>query len=55
MSPARRLKIRTTERHPQRDGIRLVFARADYDCRREIPRYGWRAVIADRIKVKFKI
>lgn len=53
MSSAQRLKLRSVERNSKRDAIRLVFARPDYDCRRDIPRSlqyeRWRAMIADRL------
>jgi hypothetical protein len=38
MSFTRRLKIRSAERHSDHSAVRLIFARADYDCRRQIPR-----------------
>ena len=58
MSFARRLKIRSIERNSTRDAIRLVFARPDYDCRRDLPRSlqyeKWRAIIADRFRDQIK-
>ncbi len=57
MSFTRRLKIRSVERHSQRDAIHLVFARADYDCRRQVPRSlpykKWTAAVAHRFGVNF--
>jgi hypothetical protein len=49
MSSSRRLKLRSSERHSQHTPLKLVFARPDYDCRREIPRFEkWKAMIVDR-------
>jgi len=57
MSFTRRLKIRSIERHSQRHAIQLVFARADYDCRRQVPRSlpykKWTAVMAHRVGIRF--
>jgi hypothetical protein len=59
MSPARRLKIRCMERHSERDALRLVFARNDYDCRCDVPGSfpyrEWRAMLADRFRIRFKL
>ena len=57
MSFTRRLKIRSIERHSLRDAIQLVFARADYDCRHEVPRSlpykKWTAAVAHRFGISF--
>jgi len=58
MSFARRLKIRSAERRSDRSAVRLIFADAEYDCRREIPgRYQyrkWKAAIANRFRFGLK-
>jgi hypothetical protein len=60
MSFTRRLKIRSIERHSDRSAVRLIFARrADYDCRRELPRRyqykKWKAAIANRFRFGLKV
>jgi hypothetical protein len=59
MNSSRRLKIRTNERHSERDPIRLIFARDDYDCRHEAPRSfpykKWGTAIANRLRFGLKV
>jgi hypothetical protein len=59
MNSSRRLKIRTNERHSERDPIRLIFARDDYDCRHEAPRSfpykKWGTAIANRLRSGLKV